>query len=133
MIRSLVGVLFITALKLAAQAGDCNAAAPSPSITVALPASPFMVAPSKDGCWVFVSMPGRGDNSGIALLKRSGGKEQLVRVAPLQSAPTGITLTHDGKLLIAAATTAAVFVDVNRLISGAGDPVAGTISGGRGS
>ena len=92
-----------------------------------------MVVPSKDGCWVFASLTGRGENAGIAVLKRSGGKVELVRVVPLQSSPTGITLTHDGKLLIAAATSAAVFVDVQKMTSGAPDAVAGTITGGRGS
>ena len=92
-----------------------------------------MVAPSKDGCWIFVSLTGRGQNSGIAVLKRSGGKVELARVVPLSSSPTGITLTHDGKLLIAAATTAAVFVDVQKMIAGTPDPIAGTIPGGRSS
>jgi DNA-binding beta-propeller fold protein YncE len=92
-----------------------------------------MVAPSKDSCWLFVSLTGRGENSGIAVLKRSAGKVELVRVVPLPSGPTGITVTHDGKLLIAAATTAAVFLDVQKMIEGAANPVAGSISGGRGS
>ena len=93
-----------------------------------------MVAPSKDGCWVFVSLTGgRGSNAGIAVLKRSGGKVELVRVVSLTSAPTGIRLTHDGKLLIAAATSATVFVDVQKMIDGAPDAVVGTIPGGRGS
>ena len=43
------------------QTGDCNAPASSPSVTLTLPASPFMVVPSKDGCWVFVSLTGRGE------------------------------------------------------------------------
>jgi hypothetical protein len=79
-----------------AETGDCNAPAPSPSVTLPLPAAPFMVVSSKDGCWVFVSLTGRGENSGIAVLKRSGGKIELVRVVPFPSSPTGITLTHDG-------------------------------------
>ena len=58
---------------------------------------------------------------------------ELVRVVPLASAPTGITMTHDGKLLIAAATSAAVFVDLQKMTEGAADPVAGTMEGGRGS
>ena len=69
----------------------------------------------------------------MAVLKRSAGKVELVRVVPLPSAPTGITMTHDGKLLIAAAGNAAVFLDVQKMIEGAADPVAGSISGGRGS
>jgi DNA-binding beta-propeller fold protein YncE len=92
-----------------------------------------MVVPSKDGCWVFVSLTGRGENSGIAVLKRSGGKMELVRVVPFPSSPTGITLTHDGKLLIGAATTLTVIADVRKMTEGAPDAVAGSIAGGRGS
>jgi DNA-binding beta-propeller fold protein YncE len=125
----------MTAASMAAQtqSSDCNAPAASPSVTISLPAPPFMVAPSRDGCWVFVSLTGRGENMGIAVLKRSGGKTELVRVVPLASAPTGVTLTHDGRLLIAAATSAAIFVDTQKAIAGAADAVAGTIAGGRGS
>lgn len=131
-----IAILFtFIALTLTAQAqdGGCNAPAASPSVTVSLPAAPFAVKPSKDGCWVFVSLTGRGENQGIAVLKRSGGNVELVRVVPLQSAPTGITLTHDGKLLIASATSAAVFVDLQKMIDGAADAVVGTIPGGQGS
>ena len=92
-----------------------------------------MVAPSKDGCWVFVSLTGRGGNSGIAVLKRSGGKIELVRVVPFPSAPTGITLTHDGQLLIGAATNLTVIADVKKMTEGAPDAVAGSIAGGRGN
>jgi len=92
-----------------------------------------MVVPSKDGCWVFVSLMGRGENSGLAVLKRSGGKIELVRVVPFPASPTGITLTHDGKLLIGAATTLTVIADVRKMTEGAPDAVAGSIAGGRGS
>ena len=124
----------MTAFTMTAQTqpSGCNAPAASPSVTISLPGPPFMVQSSKDGCWVFVSLTGRG-NSGIAVLKRSGGNVELARVVPLPSSPTGITLTHDGKLLIAAATTAAVFVDVQKMIEGAADAVVGAIPGGRGS
>lgn len=135
MLRALACALLLSAPALTAQTqpADCNAPATSPTVTLPLPASPFMVAPSKDGCWVFVSLTGRGENSGIAVLKRSGGNIELARVVPLQSSPTGITLTHDGKLLIAAATTAAIVIDVQKTISGAADAVAGVIPGGQGS
>jgi len=117
MFRIIALTLLATALTVTAQAqtGDCNAPAPSPSVTLPLPAAPFMVVPSKDGCWVFVSLTGRGENSGIAVLKRSGGKIELVRVVPFPSSPTGITLTHDGKLLIGAATTLTVIADVRKM------------------
>ena len=91
-----------------------------------------MVEPSKDGCWLFVSLTGgRGGNAGMAVLKRSAGKIELVRVVPMPSAPTGIRVTHDGKLVIAAAGNAAVFLDVQKMTEGAADPVVGSISGGR--
>ncbi len=126
----LANVLTVTAQ---AQAGDCNAPAPSPSMTIPLPAAPFMVAPSKDGCWVFVSLTGRNENSGIAVLKRSGGKIELVRVVPFPSSPTGITITHDGALLIGAATTMTVIADVKKMTEGTPGAVVGSIAGGRGS
>jgi DNA-binding beta-propeller fold protein YncE len=91
-----------------------------------------MVEPSKDGCWLFVSLTGgRGGSAGIAVLKRSGGKVDLVRVVRMSSAPTGIRLTHDGKVLVAAAENATVFLDAEKMKSGAADPVAGSIPGGR--
>jgi len=111
-----------------AQSTDCNASAASPSVTIALPSRPFTAVPSHDGCWVFVSLTGPG--SGIGVLKRRSGTIELLRVAPLASAPTGIALTHDGKLLIAAASDRVIFLDVQRLIGGAADPVLGSFSDG---
>ena len=75
-----------------AQPAACNARTAAPSVTVALPARPFAVAPSRDGCWVFVSMLGdeRGNNPGIAVLKRSNGRIELARVAiPVDFERTG--------------------------------------------
>lgn len=115
-----------------AQPAACNARTAAPSVTVALPARPFAVAPSRDGCWVFVSMLGdeRGNNPGIAVLKRSNGRIELARVVPLTSHPAGIVLTHDGQLLIAAALDAVVFLDAARLTSGEGNPLVGSFSDG---
>jgi len=93
-----------------------------------------MVVPSKDGCWVFVSLTGgRGGHAGMAVLQRSNGQIRLSRVVPLESAPTGIALTHDGRLLIAAAGNSEVFLDVQQMTSGGDKPVAGSLGGGRGS
>jgi DNA-binding beta-propeller fold protein YncE len=92
------------------------------------PLKSIHAVPSHDGCWLFVSLTGQ--THGIAVLKRSGGTTELSRVAPLSSTPTGIALTHDGKLLIAAADDAVLFLDVQRLTSGAGYPVLGSFSDG---
>lgn len=105
----------------------CNVPLESPSVTVPLPGNPFAVKPSADGCWVFVSVGGA--KPGIAVLKRGNGRIELARVVALPSGPAGIVLTHDGKLLIAAAGTSVVILDVERMINGAEMPIAGTFSG----
>jgi DNA-binding beta-propeller fold protein YncE len=109
------------------QATGCNAPLASPSVTIALPGNPFAVKPTADGCWVFASLGGA--NGGIAVLKRQGGRIEMVRVVPVAPAPAGIVVTHDGKLLVAAASNAAVVLDVERMTSGAPNPILGTFSG----
>jgi DNA-binding beta-propeller fold protein YncE len=111
-----------------AQSSDCNAPLSSPSVTITLPSNPFAVAPSSDGCWVFASLAGA--NGGIAVLKRGGGRIEMVRVVPVRPAPAGIALTHDGKLLIAAANNSAVVLDVAKMTSGADNAILGTFGGG---
>src|SRR5579872_3749974 len=90
-------VLLLLAGSAQAQAGGCNAKAAAPSFTVKLPGHPFAVAPTQDGCWLFVSIIQKG----VAVLNRSGGHVEVARVVTLKSSPTGIVLTHDDKLLIA--------------------------------
>jgi len=111
-----------------AQTGACNQAAAAPSINVALPSQPFAVTSTKDGCSVFVSFP-RGN--GIAVLKRGGGRVDLARVLPVQGRPAGIVLTHDEKLLIAAAQESVIFLDAPKMIAGAPNPVLGSFSDGK--
>jgi DNA-binding beta-propeller fold protein YncE len=76
---------------------------------------------------------GRGARPGIAVVKRSGGKLNLEHTVDLTLAPTGIVLTHDGKLLIAAAAQEALFIDTGKLMKGDTDAVVGSIGGGRGA
>jgi hypothetical protein len=126
--------LFVVALLGAAAAraqSGCVGPPASPVSTVPLPAPPFGVAVSADGCWVFVSMRNdRGGQGGIAVLSRKDGRVDLVRTVPLPAPPAGIVLTHDGKLLIAAAIDRVVFLDVPCLISGCRKPVAGSFPDG---
>jgi len=115
------------AFTVQAQPGGCNARAAAPSATVPLPGRPFAVRLAADGCWVFVSLMGGGGNgTGIAVLKRQAGRVELSRVAPLPEAPTGFTLTHDGKLLIAATGDGVTFLDVGRMTAGDAQPVLGS-------
>jgi DNA-binding beta-propeller fold protein YncE len=66
-----------------------------------------------------------GDTTkGIAVLKRGEGRLELSHVVLLESPPQAMALTHDGKLLIAPAFNQIIFLDVQRLMTGA-DPVLG--------
>lgn len=113
-----------------AQTADCNAPAPAPSVSVAVPTSPFAVTPTSDGCWLFVSgIGGGGGESGIAVLRRESGHIALARMVPLGAPATGMALTHDGKPLVVASTSVD-FLDVGRLISGAGKALVGSLRDG---
>jgi len=66
-----------------------------------------------DGNWVFVALTYDAGNGGIAVVQRSGAGYALGRVVPLPLAATGLALTHDGNLLIAAAGAEVYFLDVS--------------------
>src|SRR6185436_20646306 len=86
------------------QISKCNAPAAAPLSYVPLPGHPFSTILSQDGCWVFVSVTSSNPTSanGVALLSRGEGQITLKKVFPVESGPTGMVLTHDGKLLIVA-------------------------------
>src|SRR5262249_6764274 len=56
-----------------------------------------------------------------------GVSASLLRVVPLEGAPVGMTLTHDGKMLVVAADERIAFLDVAKLESKSDDPVLGTL------
>ncbi|HEV3202290.1 MAG TPA: hypothetical protein VGZ73_30540 [Bryobacteraceae bacterium] len=106
-------------------AGLAQRRAPEPiSYEIALPAHPFGIVTSADGEWVFVALVYDTGAGGIAVVQRSGEKYVLGRVVPLPLGATGLALTHDGRLLIAAAGTEVYFLDVSG-VSGDG---AGTVT-----
>jgi hypothetical protein len=104
---------------------DCNRSTGSATTLLRLPGNPFQAIPTSDGCWIFVSMlqPERTSRKGLAVIRRGEGNLDLVRVIDDVGNPAGMTLTHDGKLLIIAAGDR----DVARLISGDGNPVLGQV------
>jgi DNA-binding beta-propeller fold protein YncE len=111
----------------------CNAPAAEPVSYVSLPGHPFSTIASPDGCWLFVSVTSSNPKSanGVALLRRADGRITLKKVFPVEASPTGMVITHDGKLLIVADDEYVVFMDVMRMTSGQGDPILGYISDGR--
>lgn len=114
------------------QSSQCNAPAAAPLSYVPLPGHPFSTISSRDGCWLFVSVTSSNPKSanGVALLSRGKGQVTLRKVFPVEAEPTGMVLTHDGKLLIVADGEYVVFMDVSRMTTGKGDPILGYLSDG---
>jgi hypothetical protein len=76
----------------AAQAQDCNAAAPETVVTVPLPGSPFSVIPARDGCTVFVALSGPAGGQ-IGVMRRAGGQFAMAHAVKLPSGqPAGMRL-----------------------------------------
>lgn len=133
--KLLLAVLLLasSALAQAKAAGDCNRPAPEPITFVSLPGHPFATVATKDGCWLFVTLTSANPKSanGVAMLKRSGGSITVQKVFPVEAGPTGAVLTHDNKLLVLADDEYVTFMDVDAMISGKGDPIAGFLRDGR--
>ena len=111
-----------------AVAGDRPCAEPGggPSFTVTVPAYPFGVVATSDGCWVFVSMLKDSTSpAGTAVLHRAHGTFTLERVVPYGG--LGMALSHDEKVLVVAEHPHVLFLDTRRLIGGGGDPLLGAI------
>jgi hypothetical protein len=114
---------------------NCNLPAAQPITYVEFPAHPFGVIASTDGCWLFVSLNTADPRSpnGLAVLRRASGTIQTQRIVPLEGGPLGMIMTHDGQLLIVADSEFVVFLDVNKLRSGEGDPILGYMRDGQSS
>jgi DNA-binding beta-propeller fold protein YncE len=64
--------------------------------------------------------------NGVAVLRSNGNADvAVVRVVPVESAPGGLVLTHDGKLMIVADDEFIVFLDVEKITRDGADPVLG--------
>jgi hypothetical protein len=121
-----VGILALCAVEQS-RAADCNSPAKEALRYVKLPGHPFSTISSTDGCWLFVSLSSSSpvEANGVAVLRRNGNDDiKLVRVVPVESSPSGMVMTHDGKMLIAADDEFVVFLNVQKMISG-GDAILG--------
>jgi DNA-binding beta-propeller fold protein YncE len=100
------------------------------SYTIDLPGPPFGVVATRDQKWAVVSLAGRraGKPIGVAVLQADKGRFSVMRVVPTPSPTTGIVLTHDQKLLIAAAGDSVILLDVARMIRGEADAVVTSLS-----
>jgi DNA-binding beta-propeller fold protein YncE len=112
---------------------ECNQLAPEPISWVDLPGpQAFQALSTKDGCWIFVSLATGHDEASdsdpagqIAVFARKAGRIALRRVVHVGGNPTGMALTHDGRMLIIADGNRVAFLDIARLIAGRGNFVLG--------
>jgi len=123
--------VFLGLLSLCAAAqvrADCNSPAKEALRYVKLPGHPFSTISSADGCWLFVSLGSSSplETNGVAVLRRNGNDDiKLIRVVPVEGGPSGMVMTHDGKMLIAADDEFVVFLDVQKMMSGSSDAILG--------
>jgi DNA-binding beta-propeller fold protein YncE len=86
--------------------------------------SPFGIAASLKGRWAFVAVPG-----GVEVLRASGAlAPTVVRTIPVAGVPAGLTITPDGRYLLAATGSGAVVISVARAERGTAGAVLGTLS-----
>ncbi len=127
LLRVVLFVLLSSLVPFAARANDCNLPTREALSYVSLPGQPFAAVPSIDGCWIFVSLssaqpPAR---AGVAVLSRHDGSVALERIVDVRGQPLGMSLTHDGKVLVVVNGSGVAFVDVERIKSGHKSPVVG--------
>jgi DNA-binding beta-propeller fold protein YncE len=124
-IALLFGIVGPIAVQLGAQdnnttpaSAQCAGESSAPVATVSVPDNPFQALPSKDGCWIYVSLTrANGGKPSIALLSRAGTSMKLRTILEIDGNATGMTVTHDGKMLIVAAGQRILFVDADKLVS----------------
>jgi YVTN family beta-propeller protein len=132
LLLAVIPVLLLLRPPVAQAESAKNASAQGPQI-VQLPGHPFGVIASHDGNALFVALTfAPAEASGIAVLQYDHAEYHLQRVVPV-SGPTELALTHDGKVLIAAAGDSVFLLDTSRMVSGTGDPMIATFSDGTGA
>ena len=90
------------------------------SYEVVLPGHPFTAVATADERHVFVSLTSSNPRSrtGVAVLTCTAGRYRMTQFVTLEAQPSGMALTHDGKLLLVADEDFVAFVDVSRAIAG---------------
>jgi DNA-binding beta-propeller fold protein YncE len=110
-----------------------------PKQEISLAGSPFAVATSPDGRYVFASLSGSAN--GIAVIKQGQTSASLVQLLATGGGTYGLTVTPDGRYLLdtvqplgsATSPQGVQFIDVQKAIAGQADAVLGTVPTGTGS
>lgn len=108
-----------------AQAQTCNQPAAAVTAFTALPGAPFAAVASADGCVIFVSLSKQNsrDQGHIGVLQRRGGTTTLAHDIAVAGSPSGMSLSHDGRVLAVSNQTGVALFDTTRLLSGDGTPI----------
>ncbi|MFL5297129.1 MAG: YncE family protein [Phenylobacterium sp.] len=123
--------LAIAGLPASARAAAC--AYTAGAARVAVPGSPVGVKPTADGCWLFVSLIAGPQGPGVAVLRNEGGAFRLARFVSTPGQPGGLSLSHDGRLLAAAAQDRTLLLDVAKLETDAAAALVGEAPQGPGT
>jgi 6-phosphogluconolactonase (cycloisomerase 2 family) len=110
-------------------ASDKPLSAPRP-VTATVPGAPTAMVGTPDGRWAFASLS-KDASGAIAVMAVTRGTLRLVRTVPLpHSLPAayGMTMTHDGRLLLVAGYTATAVLSVSALEDGRGNPMVGVLN-----
>lgn len=115
-----------------AQAEQCGAPRPA-VLEVPLSGKPFAAVADRSGCTIYVSLE-NGRGGAIAVYRRSGDGVTKVAESSVADPAFGLTLTHDGALLIVAEGNGATFFDAAALQADSGGARLGHIDdGGKGA
>ncbi len=97
-----------------------------------VPGDPFGVAVTADGRWSFVSSPAGSDSGtgggGISALTNSGTAVPKLAHSIREPGVLGVTLTHDGRYLLAATGTGATVFSVRQLEKGGPHALLGLVT-----
>ncbi len=116
-----------------AEPSGCNQPASRAITQIDVPGRPFSAVPSADGCSIFVSLTGRNGRSQVAVLARSNGEMSLLRTVAAPGQLTGMALSGDGKVLVAATGQGIVLLSTERLVTGAENALLDGPAGGAGA
>lgn len=105
--------------------GRCTAGVASYEVAIA--GHPFAALPTPDEQHLFVSVTASNpsERTGVAVFACRAGRYAPAGFVPVEASPTGMTMTHDGKLLVVADDDHVAFVDVQRAIAGASGALTG--------
>jgi YVTN family beta-propeller protein len=93
---------------------------PQAPYAVAVPGRPFGIAelPSTEAAFVSVNPETPAQMPGIAVLLCRNGRFEFDHLVPLSSQPTGVAITHDGRLLVVADDAYAAFLRTSDAVAG---------------